>query len=235
MGKQKVNESELVWNYLGGRKDGVFVEVGANHPTARSQTWFLESQGWSGVLIEPNPSFYELLREQRPKSQVFQVAVGKSGGEGEVNLRLAGAGLKGRSKVRAEHEIQASDQVVRVKVTTLNQVLEQSGISQIDFLSIDVEGMEFDVLAGFSFDKYRPRLFSIEDFCFSFEKKRFMRRLGYKLIRRVGYNNWYVPREAPVSIFTASTVRDFVRLIRKDFLSVPFIEVQRKFRVFKRR
>jgi len=85
MGKPKVSESELVWNYFGNRHDGIFVEVGANHPVNRSQTWFLESKGWSGVLIEPNPDLCELLRDQRPKSRVFQVAVGepvKTGGGG---------------------------------------------------------------------------------------------------------------------------------------------------------
>ena len=53
MGKQKVSESELVWNFFGNSPKGTFVEVGANHPTERNQTWFLESRGWGGILIEP--------------------------------------------------------------------------------------------------------------------------------------------------------------------------------------
>jgi FkbM family methyltransferase len=233
MGK-KISESELVWRYFGCRK-GVFVEVGANHPTINSQSWLLENQGWTGVLVEPNPQHCESLRQQRPGSQVFQVAVGKPGSEGEVSFRLAGPGLLRHSQVVAEPDVKNTDQVIRVKLTTLNQVMEQSGLSKIDFLSIDVEGMEFDVLAGFSFDQYRPTLFAIEDFCENFEKKRYMRRMGYKLVRRAGYNNWYVPRETPVSAFGVSGPRGFIRLIRKDFLSVPFIKVQRKFRAFRPR
>jgi hypothetical protein len=67
-------ESRLVWEFFGRRHDGVFVEVGANHPTEGSQTWFLEQQGWSGVLVEPNPELQELLREKRPRSRVVQAA-----------------------------------------------------------------------------------------------------------------------------------------------------------------
>ncbi len=230
MAKQAIEESELVWQYFRRRNTGTFVEVGANHPTIRSQSWFLENHGWTGVLIEPNPHHCRLLRELRPGSQVFEMAVGAPGGKREATLHLLGGDLARQSKLRSEGEDHDSREIIRVQIVTLNDVLEQSGISKIDFISLDIEGLELDALAGFSFEKYRPALFSIEDFCENFDKKRYMRRVGYKLIRRVGYNNWYVPRETPVSVFTVSTRRELIRLIRKDFLSVPFIKAQRKFR-----
>jgi len=230
MAKNKIGESELVWRYFGCRTSGVFVDVGANHPTINNQSWFLEKRGWTGVVIEPNPAHYKLLREQRPKSQVFQTAVGAPNGPQDVTLHLAGPGLARHSKVHLSAHGSISTNAVRVKMTTLDYILEQSGISKIDFLSIDVEGMEFDVLAGFTFEKYRPELFCIEDFCRDFAKKRYMRGVGYKLVRRVGYNNWYVPREAPASAFSISTGRQFLRLIRKDLLSVPFAKARRGLR-----
>lgn len=87
--------------------------------------------------------------------------------------------------------------------------------------------MELEVLESLNFSKYRPQLVSVEDFCENFKKKRFMRRVGYKLIRRAHYNNWYVPQDGSASIFSISTTRELIRLIRKDFLSVPFIKVQK--------
>lgn len=95
--------------------------------------------------------------------------------------------------------------------------------------------MELEVLQTLNFSKYRPQLISVEDFCENFKKKRFMRRAGYKLIRRVDYNNWYVPREVPAAAFSVSTPRQLIRLIRKDFLSVPFIKVQKAIKRMRRK
>jgi hypothetical protein len=47
MRKNEISESELVWHYFGRMGEGVFVEVGANHPTKHNQTWFLETLGWA--------------------------------------------------------------------------------------------------------------------------------------------------------------------------------------------
>jgi hypothetical protein len=77
-----------VWKFFQCAKRGTFVEVGANHPTLESQTWLLEQEGWSGVLIEPNPGLCELLRAQRPRSKVFQAAVGSPDQVGEVDLQI---------------------------------------------------------------------------------------------------------------------------------------------------
>jgi len=73
------------------RPQGVFVEVGANHPTRESQTWYLEQQGWTGVLIETNPDLFRLLCEHRPRSRSVQAAVGPQ--EGEVELFLEAISL----------------------------------------------------------------------------------------------------------------------------------------------
>jgi FkbM family methyltransferase len=191
-----------------------------------------------GVLIEPNPHHCKLLREQRPKSQVSQVADGARNGTDEVALQIAGGPAKGHSVVVSALEQEKSrggGEAIRVKLRSLDQVIQESGIPKIDFLSIDVEGMEMEVLESLSFSKYPPRLISIEDFCEDFEKKRFMRRVGYKLIRRVGYNNWYVPRHEPASVFSVSTPRELLRLIRKDFLSVPFMKVRKAVKRLKRK
>ncbi len=75
-------EDALVWERFGRKPDGFFVEVGANHPTELSNTWFLEQRGWSGILIEPLTEKCALLREARKASQAFQVAIGGPGPRG---------------------------------------------------------------------------------------------------------------------------------------------------------
>jgi hypothetical protein len=73
--KRKIYENLLTWEFFKFRTEGYFVEVGANDPKAGSQTWLLERVGWTGLLIEPLPDKFDILREERPKSQVLQVAV----------------------------------------------------------------------------------------------------------------------------------------------------------------
>jgi hypothetical protein len=73
--KRKIYENFLTWEFFNFRTIGYFVEVGANDPKSGSQTWLLERVGWTGLLIEPLPDKFDILREERPKSQVLQVAV----------------------------------------------------------------------------------------------------------------------------------------------------------------
>ena len=64
-------EKDMVRDYLGA-EPGVFVEVGANHPTDGSQTHLFELAGWRGILVEPQQKFQDSLRRERPRSTVFQ-------------------------------------------------------------------------------------------------------------------------------------------------------------------
>ena len=104
-----------------------------------------------------------------------------------------------------------------VLMRTLDELLAEHGISSVDFLSIDVEGAEIDVLKGFSIQKYAPRLVLLEDHVTHLRKHAYMSKQGYKLVCRTGLNSWYVPDNAhfPVSIFGR------YQLIRKYLLGTP--------------
>jgi hypothetical protein len=65
--------------------------------------------------------------------------------------------------------------------------------ARIDFLSIDTEGTELDVLLGFDLARHRPRLILIEDKLYHLSKHSYLTRHGYKLVKRTVLNNWYVP------------------------------------------
>lgn len=209
-------ESRLVWDFFEKQRDGVFVECGANHPVNFNQTFFLEQQGWSGLLIELNPELCALLRLYRPNSRTIEAAVGSPAQAGEVEVRLAQA--HGHASLRPDSGLRLSDRKVRVPLRTLDSVLAESGLARIDFLSIDVEGLELDVLLGFDLKKWKPRLIFIEDEFENYSKHKHLVARGYKLVRRTSYNNWYVPRETPVSVFSLSTTRQLIRLCRKMWL-----------------
>lgn len=223
----EAREKELVWKFFGQKRDGVFVEVGANDPVAGSQTWLLEHNGWRGVLVEPQASLCEKLRSARPRSQVFQVACSCPGSEGEADLILTE--FDGNATLKPQRDSHGINYVgaERVRITTLDSVLQAAGVSHIDFLSLDVEGHEIEVMRGLDFAKYKPDLILIEDGVRNLAKHNFLKSCGYKLVKRTTLNNWYVPKEHP---FKMSSWREHLELIRKMYLGLPFRKLRLRLR-----
>ena len=225
-------EKQLVWEFFGRKRQGFFVEVGANDPRSGSQTWLLEENGWRGVLVEPQAVLCEKLRQARSRSRVFQVACSGPEREGEALLHIGTHdGVSTLEKQRDSHDLQFVG-TERVKVTTLDKVLREAGAGRIDFLSIDVEGHEIEVLRGFDFEKYRPALILVEDGVRTLNKHRFLKRHGYKLVKRTTLNNWYVPKEQP---FHMTFWLERLELLRKMYLGFPFRKLNLWIRRLKRR
>ena len=200
-----------------GNGVGTFVDVGANDPHFGSVSWPLEQRGWNGVLVEPLVEQAKTLKAAR-NAIVFEVACGSPEQDGrEADFLVAGrfSTLKSRLMVPRPS---VPPVMRKVKVRTLDSILAEVGISRIDFLSIDVEGAEIDVLRGFSLEAFKPRLILIEDHARDWSKHRYLHSRGYRLIRRTGLNAWYVPREdaRPVSL------RGHFELFRKYVLGLPF-------------
>ena len=135
-------------NISGRKREGFYVEVGANDPHSGSQTWLLEQNGWRGVLVEPQAALCEKLRRERKSLKLFQVACSGPESEGEASLHIgADTGISTLEPQPNTHGTQFVG-IERVKITTLNKVLTEAGAVKIDFLSLDVEGHEMGVDAG---------------------------------------------------------------------------------------
>ena len=209
-------EQRLVREFF-AKDVGYFVDVGANDPKRESQTWHLEALGWTGALIEPQPGLAERLRSER-RARVFAVACSSPGNAGRtMPFHIAGP-MSSLDRARMAPGA-LPDDVIDVPVRTLDQVLEEAGAPQpIDFLSIDVEGHEIDVLSGFDFARWRPRLVLLEDQVADLTKFRFMSAAGYRLVRHVNFNGWYVPAESAVAV----APQDRWEILRKYRLALPF-------------
>jgi FkbM family methyltransferase len=206
-------EQAVVGDYFRGTI-GVFVEVGAYQPIEYSQTYHLEQLGWSGILIEPLAEHAQALRTSR-RARVFEVACGAPEHHGaSMPIRVSG-GLSTFRNTRNRSLL--SSETRSIRMVTLDSILGSAGIEKIDLLSIDVEGIEVEVLRGFDIRRFQPRLVLLEDMAHDFKRHRFMRAHGYKRVRRTGNNSWYV-RESdrfPISLFGR------FQLLRKYCLSVP--------------
>ena len=203
--------------FFSGARSGFFVEVGANRPQQESQTWHLEQLGWRGVLVEPQPDLAEELSRMR-RARVFAVACSSPQNAGRrMRLHVAGA-LSALDRDRMAPGAQPA-RLIEVPVRVLDDILlEARAPEQFDFLSIDVEGHELEVLSGFDLARWRPRLLLIEDHVGNLKRHRYLKKSGYRLVRRFENNGWYVPRDAVIGV----GLRERWDIFRKYYLALPF-------------
>jgi FkbM family methyltransferase len=213
-------ESRLLLEYLG--PTGVFVDVGANDPVINSQSWALEQAGWTGVCVEPQPRYAQALRAQR-RATVVQKACGAPGCTGQT-MTLTVLGTNAALEPERVFTHYEAVERVDVELDTLDNIVSAAGLARIDFLSLDVEGYETEVLRGFDLARWQPRLVLCEDHWFDHDKRRALERAGYRWVRRTEYNDWYVPRSAPFPV----SLRGRWQLFRKAWVGLPFRVAKRK-------
>lgn len=185
-------EDKLLWPFFEKKADGFFVGVGANHPTWCSQSCFFEKKGWTGILVEPLPENCALLREQRPGSRVYQNACGSPEQTGEATFFVSKE-MNSLSGLEKDEEKEYTE--TKVSIRTLDSILKENDPPHIDFISIDVEGTEIDVLKGFALEEYRPSILMLEDHLQTLTLHRHVTSRGYKLVKRTDCNSWYIPAE----------------------------------------
>jgi len=172
---------------------GFYVDVGAYHPVTFSNTWLFSRNGWSGIVVEPNPPMAYLHRLRRPRDTVIQTAVGSAPREAFYqsvpeanNNRILGAGEKPDQGAS----------LLRVPVSTLAQIFhDHLPVSQdVDLLCVDCEGMDLEVLKGNDWGRVKPRVLCVEgkDDAEEADITRFLSTLGYRLRARAGYSLIYV-------------------------------------------
>ncbi len=217
-------EDILVWDYFHRKAHGFFIEVGANDPVANSQTWLLEQNGWEGILIEPQPGCCERLRRARRRSRVIQAACGAPGQRGPAEFQVASSDDRSRLAAGPPEKGVVITGTLRVEVITLDDVLAAMDHPPLDLVSVDVEGGELDVLRGFDLRRHRPALLILEDYVYDLALHRRARAQGYKLVKRAGSNNWYVPNETPFPV----PWRERLELFRKMRLSTALRNWKRR-------
>lgn len=138
---------------------GTYVDVGAGEPIECSNTWQFYQRGWRGLLIEPVPQFFPALLRQRPGDHLWPVAA--SNWSGFQEMRLSGT----VSSLRPDWDIQEQGTIV-VEVQRLADILAMPDFQPVGqeclLCSIDVEGMEKEVLEGIDFAAFRPLVFILE-------------------------------------------------------------------------
>jgi FkbM family methyltransferase len=195
-------EDRWIFEHLALPDRGVFVDVGAGHPVALSNTYFFERNGWTGLCIDADPLQYEQLRRRRLSAE--WAAVART--EGEVDL-YAGVSptystTVPRSAFRGFVRVPLRT-TIRVPAVRLETLLRRHGIDYIDLMSIDVEGTEIEVWESFDHETHRPRVVIIEFSTFGLADNGpriadYFARLPYDLVHTTYTNFIFVRRDRPL-------------------------------------
>lgn len=167
--------------------DGVYIELGAFDGHHWSNTkWLQDELNWKGILIEPSPKGYDACLINRPNDKIFNcVCVSPEYKNPTIQGDFTGHPMSSISGTRLSN-IGVKHELITVPARTLQSIIEESGYNNIDFLSLDVEGYEFDVLKGIDFTKTKIKYMLIE----VYEKDKndifsFLKNLGYDCVENV--------------------------------------------------
>jgi FkbM family methyltransferase len=147
-----------------GQATGTYVDVGAGHPIADNVSFWFYERGWSGIVVEPQPDLAALYKQLRPRDRVVRGLVGRQNGEIDFYRvdRLHGFSTTVREHAEKAAKFGVGYATLRMPVVTLAQLCEANGLTAIDFLKVDVEGGEADVLLGGDWTRFRPKVIVIE-------------------------------------------------------------------------
>lgn len=195
---QFAEDEHIITLFPSGHK-GYAVDVGAADGRTRSNTWLMEQLGWEVVCVEANPLYTEMLKLNR--KNVWMVACGSEDGVGEFSafelqpgLWEAVSALKVNQQAYEAHKhMLQREYKFKVPIWTLDSILARTEFPHLDFLSVDVEGGEEDVLKGFDIARWKPDVIELENWIEGDTRCRdILLPHGYQFDRRMGVNDIYI-------------------------------------------
>jgi FkbM family methyltransferase len=153
----------FVLDLINGPRPKRYLDVGANHPFHFSNTALLYEAGGQGILVEPDPYFANLLRKKRSRDIVLQYGVHFSGAAKGEFFVMDSPTLNTFSRQEMERYIAMGHQltnVLQVELKNINAILEMAGA--LDFLNMDIEGLDKEILEMIDWQKYRPTCICVE-------------------------------------------------------------------------
>lgn len=180
------NIDRIILGIFGTNK--IFVEAGGSHPVDQNNTFLLEKNGWSGLIVEPKTDFNTLYSSLRPKSIVENfvlVSNDYSSDEiyGDFSHYMVGGVIN--------NNLSSSWVPKKHKCTTLDLLLKKHKFNEIHFISLDVEGYEKEVIDGINFDDVFIHSIVVENHNFNDRDSDFsiLKKIGFDDVLTIGNNH----------------------------------------------
>jgi len=197
-------EDIILRRILGEKKTvGFYVDIGAHHPKRFSNTYYFYKKGWRGINIDAMPGSMKLFRKIRSRDINLEFAISNKR-QNLIYYCFNEPALNGFSKILSiernkKEEYKIIDEI-KIETLTLAEVLDTYLPSDtiIDFLSVDVEGLDFQVLTSNDWSKYKPNVVLVEDLNFSFDSPdnskiyKFLMDKNYHLIAKTMNTVFYI-------------------------------------------
>lgn len=159
-------EDLILWRLMEGQRAGFYVDVGAHHPIRFSNTYLFYVLGWSGINLDATPGSMSLFQRFRPRDINLEVAIGQPGGDGVLALFDEAALNTFDPAMALRYEASGYRRIGEQKLAKrpLGEVLRAHLPAQrsVDFLSVDVEGMDLEVLQSNDWRLCRPKYILVE-------------------------------------------------------------------------
>lgn len=162
---QRFEDLHLLRGFGEGTAPGFYIDIGAGHPVVDNVSFAFYLRGWSGIAVEPNPALARMTRAVRPRDIVVQALAGAASGTATYYLidEFHGLSTMIERHARGAHtEFGKSSTEIPLPVIPLAELCAAHAPASIDFLKIDVEGAEADVLRGADFSRFRPKVVLVE-------------------------------------------------------------------------
>ena len=192
------NSVDLIINYIfKEQKNGFYLDVGAQHPISNNNTFLLFKKGWRGINIDLDKKNIDLFKIARPKDTNLNFAISDSEEEIDLFFYHDASPINTLSKKVANFQDAKITKIKKIQTKVLDNVLKDLNIhDHIDYMNIDVEGHEDQVLKGFNIKKYKPSVISVEYLDLNMKKLEFKNNdinnlLNSNLYTYFTKNNYY--------------------------------------------
>jgi FkbM family methyltransferase len=185
-------EDRFILDYFRG-KPGTYVDVGANYPVKISNSYLLYRNGWTGLTVEPIPRLSKRHRKLRPRDAHANCAVGSVPGQ-LTFFEFDNSGLSTFDAARKDKLLSEGVKLIRehfIEIKPLSQLIDEKLAGRaIEFLSVDTEGFDRQVLESNDWSRHRPKLVTFESQDESDDDRivPMLEQFGYRTLKNIGCN-----------------------------------------------
>jgi FkbM family methyltransferase len=189
-------------------KKPTYLDIGAHDPVYLNNTYLFYQKGCQGVLVEPDPALFDKIAKARPQDTCLNIGISSHSEEMADFYVMDVPTLNTFSREEAERYCSYGERriakVIQIPLISVNDIIKKHFVAAPDILSLDVEGLDYEILTAIDFTRFRPNIICVETLTYTednTEKKltniiEFMKSVGYLSYADTFINTIFVSREA---------------------------------------